>query len=256
MSLFKIFILGCLLSVSQWMVSSSYAQSVERLSYDRQLMSRKPSTNDEVGLAFLKTANHFPDFNKIVEMSATYKSLDPLAQKDFQARMVSKYQAGYLQFSPRKSDLIFRLTVNTMFKKNKDGTSVLKVKTLAQDPFYLPFYFGGYPIALIPKGIEEFKELHLDKIETDIVYSRLALNGNATLLLQVYPIVADDEKTIMFDNIPQYPMLADIAYIGFLNKRGEQIWAWRHEKYVQKNNRLGGVKSSTEPLPLKSGDGK
>jgi hypothetical protein len=222
-----ILVLGC---------GTASAEQVERVTYDRQLIAKKSSSNDDVGVAFLKTANNYPDFNKIVEMSEDYKTLDPLAQKDYQSKMVGKLQSSFLAFSPQNSDLIIRVKANVLFRKLANGEGTLKMKTLLEDPVYFPFYFGGYPIALIIKDMEAFRNLSLSKEETDLVYSRLSLDGNMTLLLQIYPIAADDEKRIVLDDIEQHPFLAEIGYIGMLNDRADQIWAWRNAKYTNKKN--------------------
>jgi hypothetical protein len=84
--------------------------------------------------------------------------------------------------------------------------------------------------------MEMFKKITLSKEETDIVYSRLSLSGDATLLLQLYAVAADDRRIVTLDNIPQHPFLTEIAYIGFLNSRAEQIWAWKNEKLGKKNS--------------------
>lgn len=227
----------------------AHGQQVERVSVDRQLLARKASTNDEVGIAFLKMANNFPDFKKIVEMSDAYKDLDPLAQKDFQTKMVSNIQNSYLAFSPGKSDLIIRLKANVLFQKLANGEGVLKIRTFKEDPVYFPFYYGGYPIALIIKDMEMFKQITLSTEETDMVYNRLSLSGDVTLLLQIYPIAADDQKPIKLDDIEQYPMLSEIGYIGMINEQTEQIWAWRNTKYGKKNFSGGDTRSIINLMP-------
>ncbi len=222
------------------------AEQVERVTYDRQLITRKASTNDEIGIAFLKTANNFPDFNKVVEMSDAYKSLDPLAQKDFLYKSAAKLQTSYLSFLPRKSDLIIRAKANVLFQKLRNGESILKLNGFDDDPIYFPFYFAGYPIALIIKDMEMFKNITLTKEETNMVYRRLTLSGDITLLLQIVPVAADDTKAMKLDNIDQYPMLAEIAYIGMLNDKTEQIWAWRNSRF-SKSSLSGGNSGSLIP---------
>jgi hypothetical protein len=229
----KIFLSSVILTLGL-ITYPAFAEQVERVPYDRQLVAKKSSTNDEVGVAFLKTANNYPDFNKIVASTDAYKSLDPLAQKDFQSKMVGKLQNSYLAFSPQNSDLIIRVKADVLFTKLPNGEGSLKMRTLLEDPVYFPFYFGGYPIALIIKDMEAFRNLSLSKQETDMVYTRLSLDGSVTLLLQVYPIAADDTSRITLDNIEQYPLLSEIGYIGMLNDQAEQIWAWRNSKYVNK----------------------
>ena len=237
MSFFKKFVLGCgaavmaLAMVFAILVPQAVAAE-ERVSYDRKLIMRLPSSVDDIGIAFLKTADNFPDFNKVIQASEAYKKLDPAEQPDYLNKLASRYQAAYLAYSPRKSDVILRVKVNAQFKRMADGGATLDILALTKAPVYFPFQFLNYPIALLIKDIEVFQKISLTKEEADIVYGRLALNGDATLLLQVVPVAADDRKTMTLDNIPQYPLLSEIAYIGLLNRNAEQIWAWKNSKYT------------------------
>lgn len=236
MASFKRLVLGAAFMVSV-AVSSFVPANAQTVPYDRNLILKLPSTNDEIGIAFLKTAANFPDFAKVVEDSETYKKMNPLAQQDYVAKMTQKLQSSYASFVPGKTDLIVRMEVSTLFEKLKNEEGIIKIRTFPNDPVYFPFYFAKYPIAMILKDMEQFREIRMNSVETAIANSRLAISGNATLLLQLYTIAADDRKAIMLDNIPQYPLLVEIGYIGLLNRQGEQIWAWRNEKYGK-----GGVK--------------
>lgn len=205
--------------------------------YDSKLIARPASTTEQIGMAFLKLSGTYPDFKKVIESSKAYQSLDPLAQEDYLAKTESKYHAEFLGFSPEKSDLIVRVKINTLFKRTKDRGAVLTLRTLQKTPVYFPVVFGPYPIALLVNDIEFFQTINLTKPEADIVYSRLALNGDATLLLQLRPITANDKTPIVLDNTPQYPLLSDIIYIGLLNNKAEQIWAWKNAKNDPKQNK-------------------
>lgn len=237
-------------SVAQAQTGGTTASGMtQRITYDRALMSRLPSTTEDVGTAFLKTADNFPDFGKIIEDSDAYKKLNPLAQQDYKVKMVNKLQTSFMTFQPKKSDLIIRVKVNVMFNKLPTGEGVLTLRTFPDDPVYFPFTFAKYPIALIAKGMENFHEMRLDKADTDIIDSRLSLSGDATLLLQLYPIAANDTKPIILDNVPQYPLLAEIGYIGLLNSRAEQIWGWRNEKLVGKKSSGGDTRALVDLVP-------
>jgi len=218
----------------------------EGVPYDRNLMMKLPSTNDDIGIAFLKTASNFPDFAKVVESSDTYKKMNPLAQQDYSAKMTQKLQSSFASFIPNKTDIIVRMQVSVLFQKLKNGEGIIKLRTFPNDPVYLPFYFAKYPIAMIIKDMEQFREIHLSKAETDIANSRLSISGNETLLLQLYTVAADDVKPMKLDNIPQYPLLVDIGYIGLLNRQTDQIWAWRNEKYGKGSGSNGDGRSIIE----------
>lgn len=215
--------------------------------YDKQLVSRKPSTNDEVGIAFLKSAGIMPDFKKAVESSSAFKAMDPAGQQNYLALQQNKLNTAYLAFTPKKSDLIVRMKVNASFRRETDGTATLRIKPPTDGQIYFPFFFANYPIALLVNGIETFQNVVLTKEEGDIVYSRLALNGTATLLLQLYPTAADATAPMLLDNVSQYPLLTDIGYIGLLNQDAEQIWAWKNEKYNP--SKLGATSAIANLVP-------
>lgn len=218
--------------------------------YDRQIILRKASTTEEVGIAFLKTTNNFPDFNKVVEGTDAYQKLDPLAQADYRAREVGKLQSAYLAYSPKKSSLMVRLGVRANFHQAADGTATLDFAPPQNGPLYFPYLFAGYAIALIPNGIDLFQHLDLNVDEAQIVYGRLGLDGAATLLLQLFPVAADDQTPVMMDNIPQYPLLAEIGYIGLINERGEQIWAWKSKKFDRKDLGIKGNSDARSIIDL------
>lgn len=219
---------GGLLALSGLPATMAHAASADRVPYDRALIAKLPSTTEDIGLAFLKTANNFPDFAQIVQGTDAYRNMNALAQRDYETRAVGRLQNNYMNFSVKKSDLIVRVKVNTLFQRLDNGEGVLKIRTFPDDPVYFPFYFAKYPIAMIIKDMENFRDIRLSREETDIAYSRLSLSGDATLLLQLYALAADDQKTVMLDDIPQYPFLTEIGYIGLLNNRAEQIWAWKN----------------------------
>ncbi len=244
---FRNLVLSGIIAITTICLPILAAQADDRVPYDRALMTKLPSTNDDIGIAFLKMSNNFPDFGAVVKDSDTYKALNPLAQEDYLTKASGRLQNNFLLFSPKKTDLIIRMKVNVLFNKLDNGEGVLKIRTFPTDPVYFPFYFAKYPIALIVKDMELFRELHLDKADTDIVYSRLSLSGDATLLLQLYAVAANDKKTVMLDNIPQYPLLTEIGYIGLWNAKAEQIWAWRNPKLSGGNN--GGVGNLINLVP-------
>lgn len=241
MSMMKNILSGGFLALSciSFWGGAAQAEQTERVTYDRALVTKLPSTNDDIGIAFFKTSGNFPDFTKIVQDSDAFKKLNPLAQQDYETKVVAKMQTDYAAFSPKKSDIIIRAKVNVLFNKLPNGEGTMKLVTFPNDPIYFPFYFAKYPIALIVKDMENFRDIHLNQEETDMVYRRLQLGGDATMLLQLYAVAANAQKPIMLDNIPQYPFLAEIGYIGLLNNRAEQIWAWRNEKVTGKPS-IGG----------------
>lgn len=218
--------------------------------YEEKLKTRPMSPIEDVGVAFLKLTGNFPDFKKVVEGMDGYKQIDPLAQPDFKEKLAAKFQKAYLSYTPLKSDVIIRSGVTVLFNRSSPDTGTIEIRNFSSSPIFFPYEFAGYPIALIAQNLELFHVINLSPEELEKAYTRLSLDGGATLLLQLFPIAADDKKTMMLGDVPQYPLLADIGYIGLLNWKGEEIWYWTNPKYNGTSTLLPGV-GSAQILNLK-----
>lgn len=199
--------------------------------YDRQLLMKRASSVGEVGAAFLKMTNNYPDFNLIVEASKEYKRTPTLERADYKAKEVQRLQNAFVGFSPGKTPLIVRAGVKLKLSSRPDGTATLEFYAPAKGQLYFPFLFDKYPIALIINDIELFQTIELNRTEQKIVRSNLPNAMSATLLLELIPVAADDKNPIVLDETSQYPMLSEISYIALLNSRGEQIWGLASSKH-------------------------
>ena len=200
-------------------------------SYDHKLLLKKASSVGEVGAAFLKLTNNYPDFNVIVESYPEYRKSNALARAAFKEKEVQKLQNAFVGFSAGKTPLIVRAGVKINFKLSVDGTAVLDFYPPEKGQLYFPFVFAKYPIALIINDIEIFQSIALTKEESKMAQRKLPTSWNATLLLELLPLAADDKTPIVLDNISQYPMLSEISYIALLNDQGEQIWGLASSKH-------------------------
>lgn len=209
-------------------------KSGDVVAYNRDLITRKSSTVSEIGIAFMKLSNNYPDLTKIISESKGYTNLanDPVAQQAYLLRESEKLQASYLAFLPKKSSLVTRFAVKVEYKQDKKLGSTLVVKTNNEKkvPLYLPVNFNHYPIAMLFDQIELFQTIPLSMNEERMVIARMPMDGALTLLLEVFPIASDDKHPITYDGLPQYPLLTRIGYIGLINNRGEQVWAWASGK--------------------------
>ncbi len=202
--------------------------------YDSTRANRPASTSSDVGLMFMKLGGIPPSFEDLAKASKAYKEKNPMAQAEFLASEKTRLETRFGAIDPRSDILVIRAGMNTLFDRKDDGTGVLKLEYPKDSIFYFPYYYGGYPIALFINGIEAFEEISLDKAETADVSLRIPPNGTVTMLLELKARATDVKKPVKLDGVRQYPLLTDIAYIGLINSKGEQIWAWQTKEQAQK----------------------
>lgn len=228
----------------------SPSQAAEIVPYSKERMMTPPSTTEDIGLSFMKLANVKPDFEELAKQGALYKNAAPYELEEVAKKESLRIQAKYLQFNPGRSVLSMRIPMAVDFKRLDVGGSQLKIKFPPATMTYFPVFYGGYPMAVLVNGIENFFDMTLDDEETRFVVARLGMNGQTTLLLELVPLAADAKSPVRLDEMNQYPLLCDIAYIGLLNDTAEQIWAWENPKYaaMKKQNPLIPQQNSvTEP---------
>ena len=81
-----------------------------------------------------------------------------------------------------------------------------------------------------------FEEISLTQAEAADVGLYIPSNGSVTMLLELKARAVDIKKPVKLDGLRQYPLLTDIAYIGLINSKGEQVWAWQTKEQAQKTN--------------------
>ena len=159
-----------------------------------------------------------------------------MAQAEFLASEKIRLQTRFAGIDPRSDILVIRAGMNTIFDRKEDGTATLKLGYPKNSIFYFPYYYGGYPIALFINGIEVFEEISLTQAEAADVGLYIPSNGSVTMLLELKARAVDIKKPVKLDGLRQYPLLTDIAYIGLINSKGEQVWAWQTKEQAQKAN--------------------
>lgn len=202
--------------------------------YDSARANRPASQSSDVGLMFMKLGNIPPNFDELVKASKAYKEKNPMAQAEFLASEKTRLETRFGAIDPRTDILVVRAGMNSIFDRKDDGTAALKLEYPKDSILYFPYYYGGYPIAMFINGIEAFEEIALDRAEAADVALRIPPTGSITMLLELKARAVDAKKPVKLDGVRQYPLLTDIAYIGLINSKGEQVWAWQTKEQAQK----------------------
>ncbi|MFA7277017.1 MAG: hypothetical protein WC043_09475 [Pseudobdellovibrionaceae bacterium] len=195
-----------------------------------------PSSSEDIGMAFYYLGGETPDFDNLARHSKNFDSLDETARKDFLNREPLRMEQKFTALSPKTTPLVFRFPVPVKFVRSSDGTSTLSLilRQGSTDPFYFPIFYNQMPIAVLVQDIETFEKIHLDPKETAIATGKIDMQRTQTVFLEVYAIAADLKRSVVLDEMKQYPLLTQISYISLLNPSAEEIWSWESPLFKDK----------------------
>ncbi|MCB1558156.1 MAG: hypothetical protein KDJ50_04465 [Alphaproteobacteria bacterium] len=216
------------LLISAGSIFCSISSNAEVVEIEKERLFGFPSTDEDVGLSFLKMAGlETPEFDKIIVRTEKYKALMPFEKQAFLKEEVPRLYNKYMALDPKREGLLIRVSVKLFFA-NANGAAPAKLQVFfpAEGMIYFPYMYAGIPIAVIPNGIENFTEIILTEEEATIAMSTMDQTPEATLVLDLKPISADAKKPMILDGEKQFPLLCEIGYIGLHNSGTDQIWAW------------------------------
>jgi hypothetical protein len=215
------------------------AAKAEVIEVDKARLFGYPSTDEDVGLGFLKIAGvQNPEFEKLIVRTEKYATLSEVEKQPFLKQEIPRLYNKFLSLTPQSEGILVRLKVEVLYTKAVGAAPAkLQVKFPSQGMVYFPFYYGGLPIAVIPNGIENFTEILLNERETAIANGTLDMSPESTLVLDLKPVFADAKKPMILDGEAQFPLLCEIGYIGLHNRNSDQIWAWGSEENMTKGRK-------------------
>lgn len=229
----------CLMAIMGMSVIPLMTAKAEVIEVDKARLFGYPSTDEDVGLSFLKMAGiENPEFEKLIVRTDKFKTLNQAEKQPFLKEEIPRLYNKFVALNPQSEGILIRLRVEVLYAKANGATPAkLEIKFPSQGMVYFPFYYGGLPIAVIPNGIENFTEILLTEREAVIVNGTLDMNPETTLILDLKPVFADAKKPMVLDGEAQFPLLCEIGYIGLHNRNTDQIWAWGSEENMTKGRK-------------------
>ena len=157
----------------------------------------------------------------------------------------SRLSRNYDELNPKTAHLKIRVQVLASVGRSKLGATVLKVEFPGKGAVYFPYTVGGKNIAVIPNGIDIYREIPLTSDQVAYLQAKLDPTGRTTMVLEIVPVTADHKQQMLLDQTAQWLLLGEIGYISLYNNLMENVWSFQAPGYVRRNQ--------TESQQLKSG---
>lgn len=242
----KFYYLACFLVLTLGLSSSALAQ--KKLSDT----TYKLSENEKGVVGFFRIAGVAPDYEAWITATAAYNAIeDEKAREKFLVSESIRLGQGYSQFDPSQSFLKFSTDVIARYTEPADGKpGEFSFTFPEQEDNYTPVFpypYGKNFIVLVINKFHEFSKLPLGQAEMEKVRRLMPYADEeymAKLNLEVKLIRADYENPVVRNNIAQYMMLGDVAFISCeivdptsmrRTKAWEYVAPWYEEDFRLKN---------------------
>lgn len=227
----KILLLVCALPLFCSAVYASGSRGIPQDNYTR------PSKSFDVGMIFYKMIGSTPNFEDWIETSKAYKALEPKYQADYKQAEELRLKNSFATLNPKKTAIVIRsvVEVELISPKPKSGQprkNTLKINLPPDGSFYFPYTLGDQSIAVIPNGVDLYREVSLTDPEVKAIRSRLNVNSKATLVLEIVPTMADGKRPMILDETPYWLLIGEIGFIGLYNDYTEVLWSYHAPAYV------------------------
>ncbi len=200
----------------------------------------KPSTPEDIAVAFYKVGATIPDFDLWIKKYGPYNTA-PWAMrgkiyKDEKIRLVEKYQS----FTPKNNLIRIRTKFEIGFENFIETTPqgdvthhILKTGFLdTADKQYFPYEFIGQNISVIPINIKEYASAIVSEKEYQLIHSKLNGVGKIKAYIELQAINADHEKPKLVDGIDQWALFSNIISIILIDDNSNIVWEKNAPWYV------------------------
>ncbi|PZO85398.1 MAG: hypothetical protein DI626_07505 [Micavibrio aeruginosavorus] len=197
------------------------------------------STNEDVAIAFFKTANVKPDFMKWAKESREFKVAAPARVDDFLFMESQRLSRRWKEYDPETSLIRVGATVSVVLEHlaAKDGGEIFRMTMSFDkgDVTYFPYEFQDYKFAVVPQKIETLLRQNISREQYDLITTDFKGEtvGSAKMELQLKPVQSYLQQPYMLDGVEQWMMLTDTVTLALKSPRsGAALWTYGAEWYV------------------------
>jgi hypothetical protein len=192
------------------------------------------ATAEDVAFAFFKTAGQSPDWDNWARASDGYKTSAPaLADKflkDEKQRLLRKWQAELLPLEV-KMTLPVTLFAGT---QNDVPEYWLSFDIPRTEPFFLPYHYREYDIALMPDGLQKLATHKVEKAQYDLIFSALGdrTSAAADLYISFIPVRSYTDEPVDLNGTMQWVMIVRPAAATMRGENGAVLWSYAQDRYI------------------------
>lgn len=219
----------------------------------------RPSSPFDVGLMFHKLLGTTPSFDDWIKASNAYKRVPPNYQSTYLTQEAVKWRQKYESLDIDRSAVVIRAAINIEVARRpallSGETTVNTLRLLLPEnrEIYFPYQIGDQMIAVIPNGLDLYREIPLMDTESKFIRHNIDPTGSVTLVLEIVPKMADGKSPITLDGVPQWPLIGEIGFLGLYNDKTEPLWTYQAANYImQGQDTLLDLRLDRPPVNLNS----
>ncbi len=199
----------------------------------------KPSSAEDVAIAFYKVGGAKPDVLRWINLSPQYATT-PLAQRPVfveqeQTRLLKKWAA----YDPESNLITVKIdTVVTLIhrpgKTKAEDVLGMEMAFAEGKMDYFPYEFGKETYAVIPQNLEKYLRtaLPVAQFENMKAVFKNKMVGDAYLYFQLKPIKAETSEPFVLDNHQQWPLMTEVVGVSLMSKDSALLWNYTAPWYI------------------------
>jgi hypothetical protein len=198
----------------------------------------RPSRSNDVGMMFYKLIGSVPVFEDWIKAAPHYQGMTPRDQAEYLVSETARLQQAFAALNIEKTAIVIRtaLKVEIISRPPKmpgDPVShVLRLDLPPNNEVYFPYKVGDQMIAVIPNGVDLYREIPLTPAEAIAIKNRLDITGLVTLVLEIPPKMADGSAPVLLNNVPQWLLIGEIGFLGIYNSSTDVLWSYQAPYYI------------------------
>ncbi len=225
--------------ISRCLFISLIVLSLALASQSQAQMRDKPSSEEDVAIAFFKTAGTNPDFDLWAKGTQEYKTTAPARVGEYMFREKQRLMRQWQRYDNQepiidvKAPVLLEVKATTDQEGNESHWMYISFGN--DEAVYFPYKFQEYQIAVIPQMIETLMIQPLQKEQYDMILGEFENKavGNGMMYIQLKPVKAYIHQPYKIDNKDQWALLADIATMSIKSmKSGTPYWTYSADWYT------------------------
>ncbi|MGN7437259.1 MAG: hypothetical protein ACTHOO_01350 [Alcanivorax sp.] len=182
--------------------------------------STRITPEEQAVFAFFRAAGDAPDYEYWIQNKYEYQSLPESKKEDFLVKEMMRLGHGYGMYDLNTDLLEIKLNILSKYiPKTEDEPAKIIFRILNLDENTTPTFnyrFGDGYISMVIERLDFFKVIELTEEKDKVIRDKIPYEGDefdATLEIHVRAKTADYDAMIVKDDIKQWIMLSEIAYI-------------------------------------------
>lgn len=202
-----------------------------------QYKREQTATTEDVAIAFYKTGNIVPNFDRWIRKSELYNNTPWAMREKLHKGEMDRLQLAYHKFNPEKDYLLVRtsslLKIAEEDKElgNKKYTLNAEFK-LAPDALYIPYDFLDERIIIMPYELENIMKSEITQNQYDYIKKNAKKFTKLTTIIRMKPVESDFSRPHKIDGLEQWVFKTKITSIEYWNKDNKLVWEYTAPWYT------------------------